>query len=60
MVYVDNDPMVALHSQAIIEAGNAIAVICGDLRDPGSLSTTPSSRLIDSSQPTGLLHHRGA
>jgi O-methyltransferase involved in polyketide biosynthesis len=56
VVYVDNDPMVALHSQAIIEAGNTIAVVCGDLREPASLMDDPElQRLIDPSQPTGLL-----
>ena len=56
VVYVDNDPMVALHSQAIIEAGSTIAVICGDLREPASLMADPElRRLIDPSQPTGLL-----
>ena len=56
VVYVDNDPMVALHSQAIIEAGGTISVICADLRDPSSILENPELlRLIDLSQPTGLL-----
>jgi O-methyltransferase involved in polyketide biosynthesis len=56
VVYVDNDPMVALHSQAIIEAGSSIAVICADLREPDTLFRDPELlRLIDPSQPTGLL-----
>jgi hypothetical protein len=56
VVYVDNDPMVALHSQAIIEAGGNISVICGDLREPASLMADPElRRLIDPNAPTGLL-----
>lgn len=56
VVYVDNDPMVALHSQAIIEGGGTISVICADLRDPESIvEDSEFRRLIDLSQPTGLL-----
>jgi hypothetical protein len=56
VVYVDNDPMVALHSRDLIEPGSAISVICGDLREPDSILTHPDLlRLIDLSQPTGLL-----
>jgi O-methyltransferase involved in polyketide biosynthesis len=56
VVYVDNDPMVALHSQAIIEAGGTISVICADLREPESiLQNKELLAQIDLSQPTGLL-----
>ena len=37
VVYVDNDPMVELYSQAIIESGETVSVIRGDLRDPDSI-----------------------
>jgi hypothetical protein len=34
VVYVDNDPMVELHSRALLDSGGTISVICADLRDP--------------------------
>jgi hypothetical protein len=56
VVYVDNDPMVELHSQAIIQSGGAISVICGDLREPEAILGNSSLRaLIDPAEPTGLL-----
>jgi S-adenosyl methyltransferase len=56
VVYVDNDPMVALHSQGIIGASSQVSVLCADLRDPDSILAHPSVReLIDPSEPTGLL-----
>src|SRR5712691_1996355 len=32
VVYVDNDPMVELHSRALLDSGGTISVICADLR----------------------------
>ncbi len=56
VIYVDNDPMVELYSQALIETGETVSVICGDLRDPDSLLRNDSVRaLIDPAEPTGLL-----
>lgn len=56
VVYVDNDPMVALHSRDLIKEGSAISVICGDLREPDSILGHPELlRLIDFSEPTGVL-----
>jgi O-methyltransferase involved in polyketide biosynthesis len=56
VIYVDNDPMVELHSQAIVEAGGTISVICADLREPESILGNCSLRaLIDPAEPTGLL-----
>jgi len=56
VVYVDNDPMVELHSRALLESGGTISVICGDLREPDSILDHPELRkLIDFSQPVGLL-----
>jgi hypothetical protein len=62
VVYVDNDPMVALHSQGIIGSSGPgrgpgkVSVVCADLRDPDSILGHPSVReLIDPSEPTGLL-----
>ena len=56
VVYVDNDPMVELHSRALIDSGGTIAVICGDLREPDSILNHPELRkLIDFGEPVGLL-----
>jgi S-adenosyl methyltransferase len=56
VVYVDNDPMVELHSRAIIESGGTISVFCGDLREPEAILGNPGLRaLIDPAEPVGLL-----
>lgn len=62
VVYVDNDPMVALHSQDILDSSGPgrgpgqVSVLCADLRDPDSVLGHPAVReLIDPAQPTGLL-----
>ncbi|MBV9379130.1 MAG: SAM-dependent methyltransferase, partial [Streptosporangiaceae bacterium] len=56
VVYVDNDPMVELHSRALLESGGTISVICADLREPDTILDNSDLRaLIDLSQPTGLL-----
>lgn len=56
VVYVDNDPMVQLHSEQIIDTGGRVKVICADLRQPDTILEHPSVlELIDPSRPTGLL-----
>ena len=56
VVYVDNDPMVALHSQGIIDESGGVDVLCADLREPDSILDHPAVReLIDPAEPTGLL-----
>lgn len=56
VVYVDNDPMVELHSRALIDSGGTISVICGDLREPDSILDHPDLvKLVDFSQPVGML-----
>ena len=56
VVYVDNDPMVELHSRALLESGGTISVICADLREPDTILEHPQLRkLIDFSAPVGLL-----
>jgi hypothetical protein len=56
VVYVDNDPMVELHSRALIEPSSTISVICADLREPESILVHPALvKLIDFGQPVGLL-----
>ncbi|WP_344833041.1 SAM-dependent methyltransferase [Actinocorallia longicatena] len=63
VVYVDKDPIVLAHGQAIL-AGNAnTAVVTADLRDPASILGHPDvKRLIDLGEPVGvmlvaILHH---
>jgi S-adenosyl methyltransferase len=56
VVYVDNDPMVELHSRALLDNAGMISVICGDLREPASILDHPELRkLIDLTEPVGLL-----
>ena len=56
VVYVDNDPMVELHSQGILDEAGRVSVVCADLREPEAILDHPAvRRLIDPAQPTGLL-----
>jgi hypothetical protein len=56
VVYVDNDPMVELHSEGILDGSGRVSVLCADLREPGSILDHPAVRdLIDPALPTGLL-----
>ncbi|HEY2130939.1 MAG TPA: SAM-dependent methyltransferase [Streptosporangiaceae bacterium] len=56
VVYVDNDPLVRLHSQALLADNGSTTVILGDLRDPeGILGNPELGRLIDFAEPVGLL-----
>ena len=56
VVYVDNDPMVELHSQGILDDADRVSVLCADLREPDSILGHPAVReLIDPAEPTGLL-----
>jgi hypothetical protein len=56
VVYVDNDPMVELHSKGIIDESGRVSVLCADLREPETILEHPAvRRLIDPAQPTGLL-----
>ena len=57
VVYVDNDPVVVLHAQAILEdRSKGVAAVRGDLRDPAGIAASPAVReLIDFSQPVAVL-----
>jgi hypothetical protein len=56
VVYVDNDPLVELHSQGILDDSGRVRVLCADLREPDSILNHPVVReLIDPAAPTGLL-----
>jgi hypothetical protein len=56
VIYIDNDPMVKLHSEDILVGEEKIAAIAGDLREPAAILADPTVRdLIYFSQPVGLL-----
>jgi hypothetical protein len=56
VVYVDNDPMVELHSRAMVASDDTVRVLCADLRDPGSILGSAAVReLIDPREPTGIM-----
>jgi len=56
VVYVDNDPMVALYAERLLARDGTTAVVTADLRDPDAVLMSPDLRaLIDFTQPVGLL-----
>ncbi len=56
VAYVDNDPMVAAHAEALLAGNGTTAVIAADLRDPAALLGDPGLRaLIDFAEPAGVL-----
>ena len=57
VVYVDYDPVVVVHSQAILEnKSKGIAVIEADFRDPQEITGNPQVlEIIDFSQPVAIL-----
>jgi hypothetical protein len=63
VVYVDKDPLVAAHGQALVRDNELTALVTADLREPRTVLDHPDvHRLIDFAQPVavllvGLLHH---
>lgn len=56
VVYVDNDPMVGVHGQALLVGGANTAFVTADLREPADiLGDAELGRLIDFDEPVGLL-----
>ena len=56
VVYIDNDPMVLAHADALLAGLENVSVVAGDLREPGDVLANPEvTRLIDFDQPVGLL-----
>jgi hypothetical protein len=58
VVYVDNDPMVLAHARALLTSSpeGRTAYINADLRDPGSIISSPVAReALDFSQPLALM-----
>jgi SAM-dependent methyltransferase len=54
VVYVDNDPVVFLHAEALVAGNDATAVVRADLRDVAEV-LSKAGELLDFSRPTGLL-----
>jgi len=55
VAYVDNDPIVLRHAGLLL-SGPGLAVISGDVREPGAVLADPALReVIDFSEPVGVL-----
>jgi hypothetical protein len=56
VVYLDNDPIVLSHAEALLGDNKATFVVDGDLRDPAGIVANPDVRKhLDWEQPIGLL-----
>ncbi len=56
VAYVDIDPMVAAHSDALLAGDGGTKMITADLREPDAVLAAPRLReLIDFSEPVGLV-----
>jgi hypothetical protein len=56
VVYVDNDPIVNVHANALLTGSGTTAIVLADLRDPAAILAHPVVReLIDFTHPVGLL-----
>ena len=56
VVYVDNDPMVYIHSKALLSDAVSVEIVNADIRNPVEILTHPTVlSLIDFDRPVGLL-----
>jgi hypothetical protein len=56
VVYIDNDPVVAVHGQALLADATTARVVTADARRPAEVLDDPDVRaFIDFSRPVGLL-----
>lgn len=56
VVYVDNDPIVNVHANALLTGTGATGIVLADLREPGKILDHPQVReLIDFGQPVAVL-----
>ncbi|MGA2830486.1 MAG: SAM-dependent methyltransferase [Streptosporangiaceae bacterium] len=56
VVYVDNDPIVHVHANALLTGSGHTRIVLADLREPEQILAHPKTRdLIDFSQPVALL-----
>jgi S-adenosyl methyltransferase len=62
VAYVDNDPVVLAHAQALLATAPGVIALAGDMRDPQAILADPSlTRLISLDEPvcvllSGVLH----
>ena len=54
VVYVDNDPVVSVHAEALMARNHTTAVVRADLRDVDEVLSR-AGELLDFARPTGLL-----
>jgi hypothetical protein len=54
VVYVDNDPVVHAHANALLTGTGSTKIVLADLRDPATIITAASG-FLDFSRPIGLL-----
>jgi hypothetical protein len=56
VVYVDNDPVVRAHAQALMASSPKTVFVTADIRDPDKILDDPTvQEFTDSGQPVGLL-----
>jgi hypothetical protein len=56
VAYVDNDPIVHVHADALLSGAGATSIVLADLREPHAILSHPKVRgLIDFSEPVALL-----
>jgi hypothetical protein len=56
VIYVDFDPLVVVHSRALLETGAGVVAIEGDIREPDETLADPALRaVIDFAEPVGVL-----
>jgi SAM-dependent methyltransferase len=56
VVYVDNDPVVASHGQALLASGDRVGMVLGDLRDPAGILRHPDVlAVLDLARPVAVL-----
>jgi S-adenosyl methyltransferase len=56
VVYIDNDPVVLTHGQALLRDAATVRVVTADIRRPAEILRNPEVRaFIDFSRPVGLL-----
>jgi SAM-dependent methyltransferase len=56
VAYIDNDPVVWTHGQALLATADSVVMVHGDLREPDSILRHPDvRRLLDLSEPVAVL-----
>ncbi|MGH3389792.1 MAG: SAM-dependent methyltransferase [Actinomadura sp.] len=56
VVYIDNDPVVLRHAEALLARDESTAVICEDVREPERILAHPTvQRMLDFSQPIAVM-----